>query len=135
MAYFVLAAWILQGAAGVALLADWFAGRRDASTVLGHVGISVGGLAPWVAFLVTDDVRWGWVALGLITAGNTLGDSLLRKRWRRVTGIGSSFLRDYAGAVRAVLMFRLPTPVVFHALFAGVVYFAALASCIAASTS
>lgn len=135
MAYFVLAAWILQGTVGVGLLAGWLGGRRNASTVLGHVGISVGALGPWIAFLATGDVGWGWAALGLITVGNSLGDSLLRNRWRRLTGVRSSFLRDYAGAAHAVLTRRLPTPVVFHALFAGVVYFAALASCVEASTS
>ncbi len=132
MAYFVLAAWIVQGAVGVGLFVGWLHGCRKASTVLSHVGISVGALGPWIAFLSTDDVAWGWLALALITIGNTLGDSLLRARWRRVAGIRSSFLRDYAGAVRATLTGRLPPPVTFHAWWAGVVWFSALASCIAA---
>jgi hypothetical protein len=132
VAYFVLAAWILQGAVGAALLVGWLRGRRDASTVLGHVGLSVGGLGPWIAFLASGKVAWGWLALGLITVGNSLGDALLRNRWRRSSGVRASFLRDYAGAVRAVLTGRMPRPVAFHALFAGVVYFAALASCLTA---
>jgi hypothetical protein len=135
VAYFVLAAWVFQGAVGVRLLVGWLGGRRNASTVLSHAGLSVGALGPWIAFLATADVVWGWMALGLITVGNTLGDSLLRNRWRRLTGIRSSFVRDYAGAVHAVLTGRLPVPVVVHALFAGVVYIAALAACVAASTS
>jgi hypothetical protein len=135
MAFFALAAWIIQGAVGVGLLPDRLRGRRDASTVLSHVGISAGALGPWIAFLVTDDVAWAWVALGLITVGNSLGDALLRKRWRHLCGNRSSFLRDYAGAVHAVLTGRMPARVAVHALFAGVVYFAALASCVTASTS
>ena len=131
----MLAAWTVQGAVGVRLLAEWLRGRRDTSTVLSHVGLSVGALGPWIAFLATEDVAWGWAALALITVGNSLGDSLLRNRWRRLTGVRSSFLRDYAGAVGAVLTGRLPAAVVFHAAFAGAVYFAALASCIAAGTS
>jgi lipid-binding SYLF domain-containing protein len=131
VAYFVLAAWILQGAVGVRLLAGRLR-QRGTWTVLGHVGLSVGGLGPWIAFLETDDAVWGWAALGLITVGNSLGDSLLRKRWLRMGRVSSSFLRDYAAAVRAVLMGRMPTFVVFHALFAGVVYFSAVAACVAA---
>lgn len=133
--YFVLGAWLLQSAAGVVLLVGWIGGRHHAATVLSHIGLSAVALGPWIAFLVTDEVVWGWVALGLITVANSLGDSLLRTRWRHATGIRSSFLRDYAGAVGAVLTNRLPPAVVFHALWAGVVYFAALAACVVASTS
>lgn len=135
MEYFVLGAWIVQAAVGALLGVGWLRSRRDAPTVLSHVGLSVVALGPWIAFLVTDAAVWGWVALGLISVGNTLGDALLRNRWRGVTGTHSSFLRDYAGAVLGTLRGRLPATVVFHAWWAGVVWFAALASCITASTS
>ena len=132
MAYFVLATWLLQGAVGVALLAGRLGHRRDPAIVFGHVGCSVVGLGPWVAFLVTDEAAWGWSALGLITVGNTLGDALLRNRWRGQTGSRTTFVGDYARAIGAVVRVRMPGTVVFHALFAGVVWFDALGACIAA---
>ncbi|GAA0627775.1 hypothetical protein GCM10009547_34210 [Sporichthya brevicatena] len=132
MAYFVLAAWVLQGAVGVLLLAGWNRHQQQARVVLGHVGLSVAGLVPWIAFLVTDRATWGWVALGLITVGNTLGDEVLRGRWRRSSGQSSSLLRDYGAAIRAVVTGHFPASVTFHALFAGVVYFAALMACVTA---
>ncbi|WP_019875755.1 hypothetical protein [Sporichthya polymorpha] len=132
MAYFVLAAWLLQAVVGVVLLVGWNRHRQQAGVMLGHVTFSVGGLVPWVAFLVTDRALWGWVALGLITAGNTLGDEVLRGRWRRLSGQQSSLLRDYGAAIGAAVTGRFPPPVTFHALFAGVVYFAALIACLTA---
>jgi hypothetical protein len=134
MEYVVLAAWLVQAAAGLLLLARWFTrGRHHGGVVGSHVACSVAGLGLWAAFVATDRAGWGWGALALITLGNTFGDELLRGRWRRLSGTRSTFAKDYAGAVGATLTGRLPGWVTFHALFAGVVYFSALAACIIAS--
>ena len=136
MSYFVLGAWLIQSAVGVALLAGWLThGRHNSAVVLPHVGLSVGGLGLWVAFLATDQVAWGWLALGLITVGNSFGDYLLVGRSRQLGGTRSSFFKDYGAAISAVFKGRLPKQVTFHASFAGVVYFTALGACIIASRS
>lgn len=134
MRYLVLAAWLVQAAVGLLLLAGWFAhGRHHGRVVTAHVASSVAGLGLWLTFLATDRAGWAWGAFVLITVGNTFGDELLRGRWRRLSGVRMSFGKDYAGAVRATLTGKLPGRVTFHALFAGVVYFGTLAVCIAAS--
>lgn len=136
MQYFVLAAWLVQAAVGLALLAGWIThGRRNIVVVVTHVGLSVAALGLWVAFLATDRVEWGWSAFAIVTIGNGFGDYLLVVRSRRLIGTRSSFAKDWAGAAGAAFTGRLPGRVTFHALFSGVVYFAALAACIIASTS
>lgn len=136
MQYVVLAAWLVQAAVGLVLLAGWIThGRPNLAVVVTHVGLSVAASGLWVAFLATDRVGWGWSAFALVTVGNGFGDYLLVRRSRRLIGTRSSFAKDWAGAAGAALTGRLPGRVTFHALFSGVVYFTALTTCIIASTS
>ncbi len=133
MEYLVLAAWVVQGAVGLTMAARWRAQSRLSTAARIHVAVSVAGLALWAAFAVTGDVPWGWCALGLLTVGNGFGNSLLVGRSRRLTGERSTVSADYPAAIRAVLAGRMPRTVTFHAVFAGVVYFGALAACVVAS--
>jgi hypothetical protein len=136
MRYLVLAAWLVQAAVGLALLAAWIArDRRSIVVVAPHVGLAVTALGLWVVFIATDRVGWGWSAFAIVTVGNGLGDYLLVGRSRQLIGTRSSLARDWARAVGVTFAGRLPGRVTFHALFSGVVYFAALAACIIASSS
>jgi hypothetical protein len=136
MRYVVLAAWLVQAAVGLALLAGWMRhGRRNTVVVVTHVGLSVAAFGMWVAFVATDRVGWGWSAFVIVTVGNGLGDYLLVGRSRRLIGTRASFAKDWARAAGAAFTGRLPGRVTFHALFSGVVYFTALAACIIASAS
>ena len=70
-----LAAWIATAAAGGYLLAGRL--RRDRSgrrlsagstpppVILGHAGLGVGGLAVWVAFVITAARPLGWLAVAI----------------------------------------------------------------------
>jgi hypothetical protein len=133
MEYLVLAAWVAQGAVGLRMTLRWRAQSRLSPAALVHVTVSVTGLALWLVFAVSGDVAWGWLALGLLTVGNGFGDSLLVGRSRQQKGERSTVVADYPAAIRAVLTGRMPGDVTFHAVFAGVVYFGALAVCVVAS--
>ncbi len=130
MAYLVLAAWIVQGSVGIALLLGWLShGRPRAAPLLTHVAISVVALGLWVGFVASGQLVWGWSAFVLVTIGNGFGDSLLVARSRRLSG-RHGFAKDYKTAVATVFAGRLPRKVSFHALFSGVVYFGCLAACL-----
>lgn len=128
MALVMLVPWLLQAAVGLVLLRR---GRRGA-LVVGHVGLSLVGLALWVGFAVAGQEALGWSAFGLLTVGNVLGDTMLVQRSRRALGTGASGRADYLAAIRSVFAGLFPRPVTFHALFAGVVYFGSLAACLVA---
>lgn len=133
MTVLVLVVWLVQAASGVALLSRRLAHGRPSSLVVSHVGLSVAALACWAAFTGTGAVAWGWVAFALVTAVNTVGDTMLIGRSRRLSGRSGSFRADYGAAIRATLRGRLPRRVTFHALFAGAAYFTALAACLVAT--
>ena len=137
MAWFVLGAWVIQACVGVVLLVGWLrhsgvpgAGARGRAAVLAHLLLSLVALGLWVAFVLTHRILLGWVSLGGLTVGNALGDLLLVRRSRRASGNGLSWRADYGTAIRNVFTGRFPRRVAFHALFAGVVYFGALAACL-----
>ena len=133
MGYVVLGAWVIQAGVGVWLFARWlFGGGGGAGTVVTHVAVAAASLVAWMAFVVTGAVAWGWVAFAIVTAGNAIGDSMLVRRHRRRAGT-RGFRRDYGAAIAAVFRGRMPRPVAFHALFAGVVYFTCLGVCIGAT--
>ena len=137
MEYVVLGTWIVQGAVGVVLLTGWLrhARGRNASTVLTHVALSLAGLVAWVWFLLSGTVIPAWIALGTLTVGNALGDSMLIRRHRRATGVTTGYWRDYGTTIAAVFRGGFPRPVAFHAVFAGVVYFTCLGVCIGATVA
>ncbi|MGH3352070.1 MAG: hypothetical protein ACRDPS_15490 [Nocardioides sp.] len=131
MTYFVLVAWLVQATVGVLLLTGWFRhGRSRSRVVITHVALSVIGLALWVTYVLGDQVLYAWGALVMITIGNGFGDNLLLRRARAMGGRHLSVVDAYGVALRAIFRGRLPAFVAFHAVFAGVVYFTALAACI-----
>jgi uncharacterized protein YjeT (DUF2065 family) len=136
MAYVVLGAWLIQSAVGAGLLVEWLRhGRRRAPPVASHVALGLVALALWLVFLSQGSLLAAWLAFALITVGNGIGDVMLVRRWRRMTGSAAGFWTDYGRTIGAVFRGGMPRPVTFHALFAGVVYFLCLAVCIGASVS
>jgi uncharacterized membrane protein HdeD (DUF308 family) len=136
MAYVVLGAWLIQSAVGVALLVEWLRHRRRrAPRVFSHVALGLIALALWLVFLFQESLLAAWLAFALISVGNGIGDSMLVRRWRRMSGSESGFWTDYGRTIGAVFRGAMPRPVTFHALFAGVVYFLCLGVCIGASVS
>lgn len=136
MVHVVTALFAIQAIAGVVLLVAWWRhGRRSAASIAGHV-VAIGSAGVvWVVFAVTGAIGWAWLAVVLLTIGNTLGDALLRRRWRGMSGRSEGFGRDYGGAIGAVFRGRMPKAVVFHALFAGAVYFSCLGVAIGATVA
>jgi hypothetical protein len=130
MAFVVLGVWLVQSAAGAALVLR----SRRASVPLTHVTCAVVGLALWTGFLATGMVLWAWAALVALTVGNALGDRMLVQRHRRASGT-TGFWRDYGGAIGDTVRGRVPPLVIFHAWFAGVVYFLCLGVALAATLS
>jgi len=137
MDYVVLAFWVIQAAVGVALFVAWLRHGRGGSAgmVLTHVALAIVGLALWIAFLATGAVLPAWLAFAALTVGNGVGDTMLVRRYRRTSGSTDTFWKAYGGAIAATFRGALPRRVVFHALFAGVVYFTCLGVCIAASVA
>jgi hypothetical protein len=136
MAYFVLGAWLIQGAVGVSLLIGWARhGRRYAGAVVTHVVVVLVMLGLWITFLATGAVAFAWTAQVVLALGIPFGETMMVRRSRQLRGITTKRLSDYGRAVVDVFRGRLPGPVVFHALFAGVVFFSALGVCIGATVA
>jgi hypothetical protein len=135
MGYFVLGAWLIQASVGVALLVGWFRSGRVAPVqmVAAHVALGVAGLGLWLLFLIDSNIAAAWLAFLLITVGNGLGDGMLIRRWRRMSGSTSGLWSAYREILRAAFHRKLPKRVVFHSLFSGVVYFSCLGVCIGAT--
>ncbi|WP_022883741.1 hypothetical protein [Glaciibacter superstes] len=132
MPYIVLAAWIIQSAVGVSLFIGWLRhGHHGAPTVITHVGSAIIGLALWIGFVITGALLPAWLAFAVITVGNSFGDVMLVRRHRRTAGATAS----YGSAIGAVLRGRMPPRVLFHACFAGVVYFLCLGVSIGATVA
>jgi hypothetical protein len=136
MGYFVLAAWVVQGGVGIALIVRWArAGRAGAFRIVAHVACALAALALWIAFLAAGLVPLAWSAFAVVTVGNTIGDTLLVNRSRRLHGDPGHGWPDYRRAIADTFRWRLPRPVTFHALFSAVVYFTCLGVCIAATVT
>jgi len=136
MGHVVSALFAIQVVAGLVLLLGWWRhGRRSAASVVGHVVANGSAGLVWVVFAVTGAIGWAWASFVLLTIGNTLGDALLRRRWRGMAGRSDGYGRDYGGAIGAVFRGRMPKAVVFHALFAGAVYFSCLGVAIGATVA
>jgi hypothetical protein len=88
-----------------------------------------------VTYVLSDQVLYAWAAFVMITIGNGFGDNMLLRRTRRAGGSHLSTLNTYRMAVRSIFKGRLPFQVGFHAIFAGVVYFATLAVCVVATVA
>lgn len=136
MEYVVLAAWIVQGTVGVWLLTGWARhGRPYTGAIVAHVVSVFVMLALWITFLATGAVGYAWAAQVALVVGIPFGETMMVRRSRKLRGVTTKRLADYGAAVVDVFRGRLPAPVVFHALFAGVVFFSALGVCIGATVS
>ncbi|KQX07646.1 MULTISPECIES: hypothetical protein [unclassified Leifsonia] len=136
MPYIVLGLMLVQAGAGVALLIRWMQGKRPGGrVVVAHVTAGLLTVALWSVFVIAGSVWAAWTAFVVMSVGNAVGDSMLIKRWQRTVESAPGFWPSYGAAIAAVFAGRMPRTVAFHALFAGVVYFAALAACIAASVA
>jgi hypothetical protein len=133
MAYLVLVAWLIQGSVGIALVLKRVRDGQAGPTMITHVALGITALALWLVFLLQESLLAGWLAFALITVGNSFGDYMMIQRWRRTSGFTSGFWPDYGRAIAAAFRGAMPRAVVFHALFAGVVYFSCVAVCIGAS--
>ncbi len=135
MGYAVLAAWLIQAAVGVTLLASWarHAHGQDAGVVLPHALAMVGFLAPWTAFLTTGAPVWAWIGFGVLTVFIGFGDTAMVRRSRTVRGVSGAGLRDYWPAVRVAMSGALGRRTIFHAWFSPVVWFGTLAVAILAT--
>ncbi|HWI30273.1 MAG TPA: hypothetical protein VNT50_02175 [Microbacterium sp.] len=135
MGYVILAAWVIQAIVGVTLLVGWVRHARgaDSRVVSAHVALMVVYLAPWIAFLATGAAGWAWVAFGVLLVGIPFGDAMMTRRARRVRGETNPGMRDYGLAIGMVFTGKLPPRVIFHALFAPVVFFGSLAVAIGAT--
>lgn len=132
----VLVLWIAVALLGATALLLWLRARRPGSPfptrlVVSHVGCALVGLSLWVAFLTSGSLWWAWTAFAVLTVGNVLGDLMLTGNFRAVSGRSRGW-SDYGAAIAETLRFRRPIPSL-HALVGGVLYFTALATCIAAS--
>lgn len=137
MGYLVLAAWIVQAAVGVSLLVSWVrhARGRNAGLVLTHAMMMVAFLVPWSAFILTGAVVWGWIGFAVLLVFIGFGDATMVRRSRAVTGEANAGFRDYWRAVGVAMSGRLGGRVIFHALFAPVVFFGSLIVCIIATAA
>ncbi|MET0886975.1 MAG: hypothetical protein ABWX92_11050 [Mycetocola sp.] len=137
MALAVLIAWAVQAAIGVTLLAGWARhGRRSSSTVLTHAAVGILGLAAWTAYVILDALLLAWIAFVIINVGQVLGDALMMRRHRRVSGVAEGRRREFVAAVSAVVRGKLHWTVTLHIVFGGVaLYFSCLAVCIGATVS
>jgi hypothetical protein len=135
MVYVVLAVWIVQAAVGVSLFVGWLRhGRGSPLAVVWHVVPALAGLALWIVFVLADSLVAAWGAFLVLTVANVFGDRMMLRRQRRITGT-TTFWRDYGTTLVSALRGRFPRRVVFHALFAGVVYFTCLGVCIGATVA
>jgi hypothetical protein len=135
MVYVVLAVWIVQAAVGVSLFVGWLRhGRRSPLTVAWHVVPALAGLVLWIVFVLAGSIFAAWGALVVLTIANVFGDRMMVRRQQRITG-ATTFWRDYGTAIVSAIRGRFPPRVVFHAVFAGVVYFTCLGVCIGATVA
>lgn len=137
MGYLVYAAWTIQAAVGVSLLVSWARHARghDAGLVLTHILMMVAFLVPWTAFVATGQVVWAWLGFAILLVFIGFGDAHMMRRAQALTPDSSSGVRGYMSAVGVALRGRLGRRVTFHALFAPVIFFGALAVSIIATVS
>lgn len=137
MGYVVVAAWVVQAVVGATLFVSWarHARGRNAGLVLTHVVAMIAFLIPWTAYLVTGAAVWAWVGWGVLLVFIGFGDATMVRRARALRGGPSRGLRDYGAAVGVVVSGGLGPRVVFHALFAPVVFFTALGVAIGATVA
>lgn len=125
----MLVAWLIQGGVGVALLRR----RRATPLVLWHVLPIAVALGLWTWFTLGGPPAVGWVVFGVFVVALGVGDAMLVQRAVPLLPPGTTGIRRYPEAIRLVFTRRMPSAVVFHALFSPVVFFGALVACLLGS--
>jgi hypothetical protein len=91
MAFAVLITWFAAVLAGLYMLAVWLiendvtgsgvaASRLPVTVVFGHLALAVCGLGLWVTYLVLDQKRFAWAAIGVLAGIALLGFTMFA-RW------------------------------------------------------
>jgi hypothetical protein len=91
MSLIALAVWVITAAAGLYLLSIWLieydkdfqsvaATRLPPAVLTAHVTLALGGLFIWIGYVIADQDRLAWIALGAILLGATLG-VFMATRW------------------------------------------------------
>lgn len=102
MRYAALAAWVVTAAGGLVMLAIWLThgglaqqrvgrSRFRAPLIFGHLGLAVTGLILWIAFVITRNAPYAWVAIALLAVVASLGFGMLA-RW--LAGRAGEFARS-----------------------------------------
>ena len=137
MEYFVLGAWIVQAAVGLWMLVEWARhGRAHAGSIITHVALMIVALALWIAFIITDAVAFAWANVLVYCVGIPFGDSMMRRRGRRLRGGEKRPLGvEYWHFIIDVLRGGVPASVRFHGVFSGVVLFSSVGVSIGATVA
>ncbi len=91
MSLIALATWIAAAAGGLYLLSIWLieydkdfqsvaATRLPPPVLIGHALLALGGLAVWVAYIISDVDRLAWVAVVALVLAASLG-LVMAVRW------------------------------------------------------
>jgi hypothetical protein len=91
MSELALITWVVTALGGLFLLAIWLieydpefqraaATRLPVPVISGHATLAIGGLATWVAYLITNDDQFAWATLAILAAVVSLGISMAT-RW------------------------------------------------------
>jgi hypothetical protein len=96
MSLIALAAWIVTASAGLYLLSIWLieydkdyqavaATHLPPAVLAVHVLLALGGLVAWIGYLILDQDRLAWTAVGAVLLAATLGTTMAI-RWVRIYG-------------------------------------------------
>jgi hypothetical protein len=91
MSLIALVTWIVTAGVGLYLLSIWLieydkefqsvaATRLPPAVLTAHVMLALGGLFVWIGYVIVDQDRLAWVALGAVLLGATLG-IFMASRW------------------------------------------------------
>jgi hypothetical protein len=91
MSLIALVTWIVTAGVGLYLLSIWLieydkefqsvaATRLPPAVLTAHVTLALGGLFVWIGYVIVDQDRLAWVALGAVLLGATLG-IFMATRW------------------------------------------------------
>lgn len=91
MSLIALVTWIVTAGVGLYLLSIWLieydkefqsvaATRLPPAVLTAHVTLALGGLFVWIGYVIVDQDRLAWIALGAVLLGATLG-IFMATRW------------------------------------------------------